>query len=215
MTVIMAATFDGGVALAADTLLHHPTTMQPVMNAAKTLVIGSRVAIAQAGTFDGTAEVLDGLERMDPATATPKTVANRIRQHAGAIHAAMMARGADPIIRYLVAGLEPDDTPVIHSVEIDVSKFNVFRGSGQVAALGVSADATSIATQAIVASLIPMSNFAKLDEWAQRVVRIEATTSPRTVGFPATLVVIRPMEIVHEQIEATSLHDPRLVGHFS
>ncbi|GAA5662181.1 hypothetical protein Brsp07_00644 [Brucella sp. NBRC 14130] len=51
MTVIFACTFPGGAAIAADTLLHNPDSMQPVMNASKILTIGQRVAIAQAGSF--------------------------------------------------------------------------------------------------------------------------------------------------------------------
>jgi hypothetical protein len=57
MTVIMAAAFRDGIAIAADTLLHDPDSKQRVMNSPKTLLVGGRVGIAQAKTFTGTQDV--------------------------------------------------------------------------------------------------------------------------------------------------------------
>lgn len=215
MTVIMAASFRDGIAIAADTLLHQPSTMAPVMNSAKTLLVGGRVGVAQAGTFTGTASVWDDLERMSLEEATPAAVAELIMDRASLIHAQKITRGEASIARYLVAGYNPAGLQEIRSVEVDLSTSQCFSGEGQIAALGTLSNAATIADHAVLASLIPSTNTLKVDEWVQRIVAAEAAASPQAVGFPATLLLIRPAGVISAQIEAGSAHDPRLQGYFA
>ena len=87
MTVIMAAAFRDGMVITADTLLHDPETMRPVQNSAKTMVVGGRIGIAQAGAFSGTADVWRELEKTDLTGVTPEKVADSSSQtRLGAMH---------------------------------------------------------------------------------------------------------------------------------
>jgi 20S proteasome alpha/beta subunit len=119
MTVIMAAAFGDGIAIAADTLLHDPASKQRVMNSPKTLLVGGRVGIAQAGTFTGTQDVWRRLEWTDPSAVTPSSVADTILAAAGDIHAAKLARGEESMSVYLVAGYNPDGGQEVYAVEIN------------------------------------------------------------------------------------------------
>jgi hypothetical protein len=215
MTVIMGATFVDGVAIAADTLLHDPNTMDKVTSSAKTLSIGNRVAIAQAGEFTGTQVVWEELEKLDPATVTPEVVVDCIRRHAGAIHKERSKVGRELKTWYLVGGLGDGGTPVILCLAIHEDDVKRHDGHGQIIAIGTLPDATDRATQAVRASLKPLSNIAKLDEWVRKVVADEATASPKAVGFPATLLVVRPDALIDAQVDEAGKHDPRLEGFFA
>lgn len=190
MTVIFACTFPGGAAIAADTLLHNPDSMQPVMNASKILTIGQRVAIAQAGSFNGTQKVWEQLEQLPPAQATPSGVVDEIRRLAEPIYRRKAAAGPASM-RYLVAGLEADGSPAIRWLEFDTGNFGGVSGPCQIAALGTQPKTQEIANVALQASLKPFSNIIRLDEWCRQVVAAEAAASPRAVGFPAVLVVMK------------------------
>lgn len=214
MTVIMGATFVGGVVIAADTLLHDPTTHATVMNSAKTLAVGKRMAIAQAGEFTGTVGVWDALAALDPSTASLETVVYCIRHHAGEIHAARVASGGSLETTYLVGGLGDDGQPVLASIEIAKDEVKVFPGPGQIVAIGTQENTTDVATVALRASLKPWSNVAKLDEWVRSVVTYEATKAPKFVGFPATMVIVRRDSPIEAQVELVGLHDARLEGFF-
>lgn len=215
MTVIMGATFVGGVAIAADTLLHDPNTMDKVMSSAKTLAIGNRVAIAQAGEFTGTYRVWEELQKLDPASVTPEIVVDCIRRNAGAIHAERSKTDKELKTWYLVGGIGDGGSPVIYSIAIDEDDVKPHVGDGQIIAIGTLPDATDRATQAVLASLKPMSNVAMLDEWVRKVVADEAAASPKTVGFPATLLVVRPDVMINAQVDETGTHDSRLEGFFA
>lgn len=190
MTVIFACTFPGGAAIAADTLLHDPASMQPVMNASKVLSIGQRVAIAQAGSFNGTEEVWEQLEKFPSEQATPSGIADFILRHAEPIYRQRAANGP-AVMRYLIAGLEADGMPVIRWLEFDTQNFGGVTGPGQIAALGTLPNVREVATVAMRASLKSFSNIVRLDEWCRQVVAAEAAASPQTVGFPAVLVVMK------------------------
>ena len=215
MTVIMAASFRDGMAIAADTLLHDPLTMRRVMNSAKTMLVGGCVGIAQAGSFTGTESVWRELEEMDPKTVTPASVAERIMNCASKIHAEKIEKGGALMTRYLVAGYNPVGVQEIHCVDVDLGKSHCFSGEGQIAAVGTLPNATDIATQAVRDSLDGLTNTFKIDEWVQRVVAAEAVASPETVGFPATLLLIKPSQVIDAQIEDGKPHNPLLEGFFA
>jgi hypothetical protein len=215
MTVIMGATFVGGVVIAADTLLHDPNTMDKVMNSAKTMSIGNRVVIAQAGEFTGTYCVWEELRALDPASVTPEAVVDCIRRHAGAIHAERAKTGKELKTWYLVGGFGDGGIPILFSIAIHQDDVKRHVGDGQIIAIGTLPDATDRATQAVRASLKPMSNVAMLDEWVRRVVADEAAASPKAVGFPATLLVVRPDVMIDAQVEERGVHDSRLEGFFA
>lgn len=215
MTVIMAAAFRDGMAIAADTLLHDPTTMVHVQSSAKTMLVGGRVGIAQAGTFNGTGIVWQELEKMDATTVTPKVVADLIFERASKIYNEKVANGGQLAIRYLVAGYNSAGVQEIHALEIDCRARRCFAGEGRIAALGTLPNAHDIATKAVIPSLKPGSNTFKVDEWVQRIVAAEKANSPQTVGFPATLLLIKPTQVIEGQIEEGQAHDPLLEGFFA
>ncbi len=215
MTVIMAAAFSDGIAIAADTLLHNPDTGQQVMNSAKTLLVAGRVGVAQAGTFNGTEAVLDEIERMSPATVTPRSVADRILAVSREIHEAKRARGEQSSTIYLVAGYNLDGGQEIYAVEVENERILSYHGEGQIAATGTTPSAADIATQAVDDSLVEKTNIFKVDEWVHRVVAAERKASPQAVGFPATLLLIRPHQVQQAQIEESHRHDPSLRGIFA
>ncbi|WP_010339390.1 hypothetical protein [Sphingobium yanoikuyae] len=214
MTVIMGATFADGVAVAADTLLHDPGTGATVMNSPKTLAIGNRVAIAQAGEFTGTQGVWEALEKLDPKTVTPQNVADCIRKHAGDIHLARVKSGGCLATWYLVGGIDSSGAPVLMSISIGDEKAEVFHGPGHIVAIGTQSNATEIARDALVASLKPFSNLVKLDEWVQHVVTSEVAASPKYVGFPATLIFVRDDRLIDAQVEDGWPHNSILEGFF-
>ena len=215
MSVIMAAAFRDGIAIAADTLLHDPGTKKRVMNSPKTLLVGGRVGIAQAGTFTGTQEVWRSLQEMDPAAVAPSSVADTILAIAGDIHATKLAHGEDSTSVYLVAGYNPAGGQEIYAVEVDYGRIRSYRGEGQIAALGTMPNATDIATQALHDSFIGMTNTFKVDEWVHRIVEAESVASPQTVGFPATLLLIRPDRVEQAQVERGQTHCTHLIGFFA
>lgn len=215
MTVIIAASFRDGVAIAADTLLHDPLTMRRVMNSAKTMLVGGCVGIAQAGSFTGTESVWRELEKMDPKTVTPASVAELIMDSASKIHAEKIEKGEASMTRYLVAGYNADGVQEIRCVEVDIGKSHCFSGEGHIAAVGTLPNATDIATQAVRDSLKGLTNTFKIDEWVQRVVAAEAAASPEAVGFPAILLLIKPSQVIEAQIEAGKPHNPLLEGFFA
>lgn len=215
MTVIMAAAFRDGMVIAADTLLHDPSTMGHVMSSPKTMLVGGRVGIAQAGTFTGTASVWFELEKIDPAIVTPRTVAEFILAHATKIHDIKIKKGEPSICRYLVAGYNPQGGQEIHCVEVDLGKSHCFAGEGQIAAVGTLSNATDVATQAVRDSFKGSSNTFKVDEWVQRIVTAERAASPQAVEFPATLLLIRHQQVIQAQIEEGQAHNPLLEGMFA
>ena len=215
MTVLMAASFRDGVAIAADTLLHDPSTMRCVMNSAKTMLVGGCVGIAQAGSFTGTQSVWKELEKIDPRTVTPASVADLIMGSASKIYAEKVKKGEASMTRYLVAGYNADGVQEIRSVGVDLGKSHCFSGEGHIAAVGTLPNATDIATQAVKDSLKRLTNTFKIDEWVQRVVAAEAAASPEAVGFPATLLLIKPSQVVQAQIEEGKPHNPLLEGLFA
>lgn len=215
MTVIMAAAFSDGIAIAADTLLHNPDTGQRVMNSDKTSLVAGRVGVAQSGTFTGTQDVWDKLEEMDPAAVTPRSVADMTLAIAGSIHKTMRARGEQSSSVYLVAGYSSDGDQEIYAVEIENGEIRSYHGEGQIAALGTTPNVIDIATQAVRDSFIGTTNTFKVDEWVHRVVAAVSDASPRTVGFPATLLLIRPHHVEQAQVEQGHIHQSRLRGFFA
>lgn len=207
MTVIFACTFPGGAAIAGDTLMHNPATQERVMNASKVLNISQRVSIAQAGSFNGTGEVWERLDKLQIATATPINVAAAIREYAEPIYRKKSA--AEPTcMRYLVAGIETDGTRAIHWLEFDANNFGGVTGPCQIAALGTLQNVQQIANREMLASLKPHSNIVRLDEWSRRVVAVEATASPNSVGFPAVLYVMKQGGGIGKEIQANNIPDP-------
>ncbi|WP_192250425.1 hypothetical protein [Mesorhizobium silamurunense] len=207
MTVILACTFPGGAAIAADTLLHNPDTMRPVMNSSKILTIGTRVAIAQAGSFTGTESVWEKLERLPSESATPKSVADAIMEYAHPMYLQKSATGATTL-RYLVAGLEADGTPAIRWLGFDTGDFTGVTGECQVVALGTQPNVQEIAMLSLRGSLKSFSNSVRLDEWCRRVVAAEVAASPQAVGFPAILVVLKQSGGFGKQINPDDVPEP-------
>lgn len=207
MTVIFACTFPGGAAIAADTLLHNPDTMQPVKNSPKVLSISPRVAIAQAGSFNGTQSIWDKLEQLPPASATPTSVADAIMEYGHPIYRRKSA--IEPtMMRYLVAGLEADGVPAIRWLEFDTEKFGGVSGECQIAARGTLPNVQEIANVALRGSLKSFSNIVRLDEWCRRVVAAEATASPQAVGFPAILIMMKQTGGFGKQIGPEETPEP-------
>lgn len=204
MTVIFACTIKGGAAIGADTLLHDPETGAKVMNSSKILNIGQRVSIAQAGSFNGTEQVWESLNRMDPYTATPTIVAETIRNSGGPIYENKSNSGLTSM-RYLVAGLETDGTPMIQWLEFDNDKFGGVSGPGHIAALGTQANITQIATGELENSINLASNGVRLDKWCQQIVANEAAASPQFVGFPAVLIIMKEQGGIGKTIRAHDL----------
>lgn len=207
MTVILACTFPGGAAIAADTLLHNPDTMRPVMNSSKILTIGTRVAIAQAGSFTGTESVWERLERLPSESATPKSVADAIVEYAHPIYLQKRATGVTTL-RYLVAGLEADGIPAIRWLGFDTENFSAVTGECQVVALGTQPNVQEIAMRSLRGSPKSFSNIVQLDEWCRRVVAAEVAASPQAVGFPAILVVLKQSGGFGKQINPEDAPEP-------
>lgn len=208
----MGATFVGGAAIAGDSLLHNPDTMATVRNSSKTTVIGNRVAVAQAGQFTGTERVMDELEKLNPSAVTPQDVVDCIVSHAGQIHADRTKTGGSLETFYLVGGVEEDGNSVIVSIAIHQNEVKRFSGPGQMIAIGTQLLTQQRAFDAFNSSVRPGSNIVELDTWVRRVVADESTASPQTVGFPATLLVIRRENAIEAHLETTGEHDGRLAG---